>query len=80
MVLQGSLPCCKLTNLKTLLVVAWALAYGEEAEAALLRLFAFNLPMFATSWEGGSWMSVLVVELIYRIIFWVLRRGRDLIR
>ena len=45
--LRNQAQCGRRTNLKTLLVVAWALAYGDdEAEAALLRLFALSLPMF----------------------------------
>ena len=36
-------------NLKTLLVAVWALEYGEEPVAALLRLLDLSLPMF-----GGS--------------------------
>lgn len=32
-------------NLKTLLVVACALAYGEEEDAALLRFETFSLPI-----------------------------------
>jgi len=34
-----------LTNLKTLFVAVCAFEYGEEAEAALLRLLGFNLPI-----------------------------------
>lgn len=40
-----------LTNLKTLLVVAWALAYGDEAEAALFFFPDFSLPISAVSWR-----------------------------
>ena len=38
-----------LTNLKTLLVAFSALAYGEEAVAALLRLFGLSLPIVAVA-------------------------------
>ena len=33
------------TNLKTLFVAVCAFEYGEAAEAALLRLLGFNLPI-----------------------------------
>jgi hypothetical protein len=41
--------------LKTLFVAAWALEYGDEDEAALLRLFGLSLPMVVVTMEeiGG---------------------------
>ena len=39
-------------NLKTLLVVACALEYGDEVEAALLRLFGLSLPIVAVVMVG----------------------------
>ena len=40
-------------NLKTLLVVACALEYGDEVVAALLRLLRLSLPIFAVVMVGS---------------------------
>lgn len=60
-----------LTNLKTLFVAVCALEYGEEAAAALLRLFGFNLPIVVgvkLYERRGSMLNVKYLTFSYLIL------------
>jgi hypothetical protein len=63
-------------NLKTLLVVACALAYGEEEDAALLRFETFSLPIVVV-FEGCGGVEARNFFFVARLLsayrnFWCL--------